>query len=133
MSSSIKQQADFWKQSAERNLDAAHILFKSKHYDFCLFLCHLALEKLLKGLAVKQTKKPAPYIHDLEKLAFVAKIKLTKEQISQLRTITTFNIAGRYDEAKYAFHKKCTKPFTTKHLETTEILFIWLKKEYQKK
>ncbi|MFC1613218.1 HEPN domain-containing protein [Patescibacteria group bacterium] len=68
----LKEQINYWKKSAERNWDTTLSLYKTKHYDSCLFFCHLTLEKLLKGLVVRQTNKTAPFIHDLEKLANTA-------------------------------------------------------------
>lgn len=123
----------FWQESAERSWNAALGLFKLKHYDACLFFCHLALEKLLKGLVVKQTSEIAPYIHDLERLAKLADLILSETQIQILRIITKFNVAGRYSDIKYAFYKKCTKGYTQKYLRISQKIILWLKREYQKK
>ncbi|MEW6086943.1 MAG: HEPN domain-containing protein [bacterium] len=129
----VNKQIDYWKETAQRDWKTALGLFKIKRYDACLFFCHLTLEKILKGLVVKQTNHPSPFIHDLEKLAFLSKLKLTEQQIQDLRTISTFNIAARYDNIKLAFYKKCTKNFTEKYLLTTKKLYLWLKREYLKK
>ncbi len=132
MQQKLKTQIDYWKKSAQRDLDTAQVLFKNKRYDSCLFFCHLSLEKLLKGLVVKQTKKAVPYIHHLEKLTILAELTLTEEQIKNLRVITDFNIAGRYDKFKFAFYEKCTKEYTEKYFDITKKLFPWLEKKYQK-
>ncbi|MFH1889967.1 MAG: HEPN domain-containing protein [Candidatus Kuenenbacteria bacterium] len=129
----INQQIDYWYKSALRSWQIALVLFDSKHYDACLFFCHLAIEKLAKGLVIHQTKKEAPFIHDLNTLAQLAKIEFTKKQGDQLKIITTFNIAGRYSDAKYDFYKKCTRSYTQEYLKTSKEIFLWLKKEYQKK
>lgn len=84
-------------------MKTAELLFAHKRYDASLFFCHLALEKLLKGLSVKRNKKPAPYIHDLTELAHIAKVKISDDQKGDLRTVNTFNIAGRYDSIKLHF------------------------------
>ncbi len=125
-------QVIYWKDSAENNWQTALDLFKTKHYDACLFFCHLTLEKILKGLVVKKLNEPAPYIHNLEHLAKLAQFQLTEKQILDLRTITTFNIAGRYDEEKFAFYKRCTKNFTSKYLIISKDLYLCLKKGFQK-
>lgn len=129
----IKQVIAYWKKSAQHNWETALILFKNKRYDACLFFCHLSLEKLLKGLVVKKTNKQAPYIHDLEKLAYLAGIKFSKEQLEYLHKITSFNIAGRYADKKYEFYKQCTKEYTQKYLSISKDFVLCLKKEYQKK
>ncbi|MCK4553755.1 HEPN domain-containing protein [Candidatus Parcubacteria bacterium] len=131
MNQQLKEQIDYWKKSAQKNFDAANVLFDNKHYDSCLFFGHLALEKLLKGLVIMKTKKPAPYIHHLEKLANLAELELTEDTVKYLRIITDFNVAGRYAEAKYAFYKKCTKEYSERYLKIIRELFLWLKKEYQ--
>ncbi|MBU4102615.1 HEPN domain-containing protein, partial [Patescibacteria group bacterium] len=37
MQKQLNEQMDYWKQSAQKNLDAAKVLFDNKHYDSCLF------------------------------------------------------------------------------------------------
>lgn len=127
----IKKQIEYWRKTSQRDWKTATGLFKIKRYDSCLFFCHLTLEKILKGLVVKHNNQPAPFIHDLEKLAFLSGLKLTEEQVGQLKTISTFNIAARYDNIKLAFYKKCTRDFTTKYLSITEELYQCMKKKYQ--
>ena len=129
----LKKQINYWLKLAEEDWRAAQGLFKLKHYSACLFFCHLALEKILKALVVQRTQQPAPYLHDLERLALLAKISLTKNQRKYLKTITKFNIAARYDNIKLAFHKRCTPSYTRKYFKITKNLYQWLKKEFQKK
>lgn len=129
----INKQIDYWKISAEHDWKIALDLFKTKHYDACLFFCHLTLEKLLKGLFVKFNNDSAPYIHDLAKLGNLAGLNLTDEQITNLRIISQFNIAGRYDNFKQEFYKQCTKDYTEKYLSITNHFYLWLKEKFQKK
>lgn len=129
----LRHQVDYWLTSAERSRHVALDLFKLKHYDACLFFCHLTLEKILKAFVVKTTKRPAPYIHDLAKLAGLAGVSLDARKLADLRTITTFNIATRYDEYKLAFAQKCTPAFSKKYLAVSDNLYSWLKKESPKK
>jgi len=129
----MDKQIDYWKKSADHDWKTALDLFKTKHYDACLFFCHLTLEKILKGLVVEHTNQPAPYIHDLANLAITANLTLSKEQIDNLRIITTFNISGRYDNEKFAFYKSCTKEYTERYLNISKKLYLWLKRQYQKK
>ena len=128
-----RKQVDYWKAQAQRDWKTAEYLFRGKRYDSCLFFCHLALEKYLKGLVVLQTKTSAPYIHDLAKLAGLGMLDVSKERLMQLRAFTTFNIAGRYDDEKFAFHKIATRTFTVQHLQECKELLQWLKQNYQKK
>lgn len=127
------KQVHYWKNSSERNWKSALVLFQNRHFDACLFFVHLAIEKLLKGLIVLKTNHLPPLIHDLVKLARLAHLTPTTEQIEQLEMINTFNIAGRYDNIKFDFYKRCTPSYTATHLKKSEDIYLWLKKEYLKK
>jgi len=117
----------YWLESADKDWDVARNLFKFKHYAYCLFFSHLAIEKLLKAVIVQSTGKHAPQIHELKKLAKLAGLKLTTAQREYLEEITTFNIQARYDDVKQSFYKKATRAFAQKYLAITKELMIWLK------
>lgn len=124
---------DYWFSSSERDWRVVQNLFKSKYYDYALFFCHLVLEKILKAIVVKTTNDNAPYTHNLVALANRGNIGLTPDLIKILNIINTFNVAGRYSDVKLAFHKRCTKEYVAEYINTTKELFLWLKKEFQKK
>ena len=129
--SNIDDQINFWEKSAKKELNTAKDLFELKRYDACLFFCHLALEKLLKSLVAERTKRTPPYVHDLERLAVLANLKMREEETQNLRTITRFNIAGRYGDIKYNLYKVVNKKYTEEYLEITKKIFLWIKKQKQ--
>jgi len=93
----------------------------------------LAIEKLLKGLVIIKTNNEPPRVHDLERLAVLAKLSLTEDQTKHLKIITRFCMACRYPDEKFAFYKKCTKDYTEKYYNICKELFLWLKRQYPKK
>ena len=50
----------YWLDSADHDLDTAESLFSAGKYDWCLFLGHLVLEKVLKALYVKDNENRMP-------------------------------------------------------------------------
>ena len=129
MKKNLQKNIKYWLDGSKKDLEVAQSLFKSKYYPQCLFFCHLTLEKLLKAIVMKTIKDYPPYIHDLRKLAEIAKIKLSSDQKMILDKIFTFNIAGRYTDKKYEFYKKYNKKeYVQEYLEKTEKLYLWLKK-----
>lgn len=99
------------------------------HRDWALFVGQLSLEKLLKGLIAKQTNEAPPYIHDLVKLAHIARIKYTQTQKDKLETISRFNVEARYASVKDALYKKATPAFVREWLSIIEEMYIWLKNQ----
>jgi HEPN domain-containing protein len=98
-----QERIKYWRSASRRDLRTAEGLLGLKRYDACLFFGHLAIEKLLKGLVEAHTNEIPPYTHDLERLGKLINTPLSDIQLADLRTITEFNIAGRYDDAKHAF------------------------------
>jgi HEPN domain-containing protein len=123
----------YFQESSEGDWRVAKKLFDDKEFGYCLFFCHLALEKLLKAIVVMQTDAPVEYTHSLLRLAELAKMDLTVDQIENLKTITKFNIAGRYEDEKWEFRKLATHDYAEKYIAVTEELILWLKNNYLKK
>lgn len=118
----IEQQIKFWKQSAKESLKTADDLFKTKHYDACLFFCHLAIEKIVKAKIVKEEKE-IPYIHNLIRLVSHAGLKIDDTTKQNLLEITAFNVEARYDDIKRSFYKKATKNYTLLWLDKCKDIF----------
>jgi len=79
MSDKISQ-VEYWLKSAEHDLDAAEGLFRIGKFDWCLFLGHLVLEKVLKAAYARNHSDLPPRTHNLLLLAEKAGLKLSDEQ-----------------------------------------------------
>ena len=119
----------YWRDSAQRDVKAARDLIRSKHYHWALFVYHLAIEKLLKGLLVKSDKE-IPAIHKLVRLAELSGLKITGEDRDNLLVITDFNLEARYDDYKENFYHKATKEFTQKWSDICERMYLWIDKQF---
>jgi len=58
----------------------------------------------------------------------LANLQLDEQKIDYLIEITGFNIAGRYDDYKLGFYKKCDKSYTDKYFKISKEIYLWLKK-----
>ena len=103
---------DYWLNSANHDLDVAETLFQNEKYDWCLFIAHLVLEKTLKAFYVKNRGKLPPRIHDLVRMADMAKIEFEEDTLEFMDAVNTFNISTRYPDEKLKFYKMCTREFT---------------------
>ena len=123
----IEKTVSYWLNSAKYDLSVAKAMFKSKKYPYTLFMGHLALEKLLKALIVKNTKSHAPYSHSLPYLAEKSGADIPEATLIKLREIMEFHFEARYPDAGMAFYKKCTKKYTTQRLKEIKDIFKWVK------
>jgi HEPN domain-containing protein len=103
-------------------------MYKTKHFDWALFMGHLSIEKLLKALYLKNTvENHPPLIHDLRRLAEKSNLTLTEDQQILLDTISRFNIRTRYDDYKQSFYKLCTIEFTNEWIAKINECRTWIK------
>ena len=116
-----------WLLKAKVDVETAKDLFDSGHYDWCLFIWHLAIEKVLKTKIVSLNKQIL-YIHDLRRLAKETNLVFNNEQLSQLNEITSFNLEARYDDYKLTFYKKADKRFTEKWVKICESIYNFITK-----
>jgi HEPN domain-containing protein len=119
----IVELIDYWLLTAEHDYKTMLALFKSKRYSDSLFFGHIVLEKVLKGLVVKKIRKPAPYIHDLIRLAEIGDVKLSKREENLLNEVNEFNIRARYPEDRLGFYRTCTREYTKKYLDKIDNLY----------
>lgn len=116
----------YWRDSAQHDLESAESIFDSERYDWCLFVGHLALEKILKAIFVERNNDTAPpKIHNLVRLAELAKIKLTDEQKFILDQINDFNLQTRYPDYKLEFYKRCDAEYAKMYLDKIKELHTW--------
>jgi HEPN domain-containing protein len=120
-----------WLDSAQKDLAVCESLFNNKHYDWCLFIGHLVLEKVLKALWIREHfPEPHPRIHNLFKLAEKIPLNLTEDQQNDLLDFNQFYLKGRYPEDKTEFYQLCTLEFTRTNFDKIKSYYEWLLKQF---
>ena len=121
----------YWTQSSDRDYESMMKNYETKQYTWALFIGHLVLEKLLKGIYAKVNKeKPyPPKIHNLNILAEKCGLKLNAKQEKILFTCNSFNISARYEDYKNEFYQKCTEEYTKEQINNIMGVREWLRKQ----
>lgn len=123
MSKSIKELVGYWFNSAQHDYETMLGLFRIKRYSDSLFYGHIVLEKILKALIIKNTKRPARYSHNLIILVRDSGLNFSEEILKLLDIVSRFNIRARYPDKKLKFYKICTKEYTAKYLKEIKKLY----------
>ena len=113
-------------------LSVAKDLYKTKHWLYVAFMCHQALEKILKAYWVATKDDDPPYIHDHKRLAEGCGLyeKLSDEQRVFLTTIREMNIEARYREFKNRLAASLDKDNTKQLLDQTIELEQWIRRQF---
>ncbi|MEW5767120.1 MAG: HEPN domain-containing protein [bacterium] len=122
----MKRYIEYWLSSAAHDLEAAETLFQNKKYDWCLFIGHLVLEKVLKAFYVRDNQESPPRIHNLVRLSEHTRLPLTEVQRQFLADVNDFNREVRYPDIKQKFYQMCTKEFTQEQFSKIKEMYQWL-------
>lgn len=123
----IEKQIEYWRKGSELDLLTANDIFESgKNLHFCLYLCHLSIEKLIKSLVVKATGEFSPKTHNLLRLAEIAKIGLSEDQIVFLEELNQFQLSTRYPDEKFTLYTMATKEFVNERFNKAKEIYNWL-------
>jgi HEPN domain-containing protein len=116
----------YWRESAKHDLESAEVIFNSGRYDWCLYIGHLALEKIIKALFVERNNNNIPpKIHNLVRLAEQSRIELNDEQKFFLDKVNDFNIQARYPDYKLEFYKICDAEYAKENLSKIKEFYSW--------
>ncbi len=118
---------NYWIEGSDDDYQTMMAMYKSKRYNWSLFIGHLMIEKLFKAYFVKVNSDYPPYLHNLLRLAELSNLELSEDKKEELATITAFNLNARYDDYKMSFKKRCTPEFTEKWIEKLKQLRPWIK------
>ena len=79
----VEKTVQYWFEGAEYDMGVAGAMYEKGKYPYALFMGHLSLEKLLKALVVKTTRKHAPDTHSLPLLADKSGIQIPEKTIKK--------------------------------------------------
>ena len=102
-------------RAAKHNLD-------TRTYLYVIFLCHLTIEKMLKGCITEFTADFPPPIHDLNKLVHLAKLTLPDDMIRFVSEMSQKSVPARYPQTLSAYNRQDAK----ESLEQTRRVAKWL-------
>ena len=117
-----------WFKQAEYDLGTAEAMFFAKRYVYTIFMCHLSIEKALKGLYTKKFNKNPPKIHNLNFFCEILEISFEREVKEFIDNLNDLSVPTRYPDQLEKLIKEYRKSDTKKVLEKTKELLKCLKK-----
>lgn len=117
-----------WLRQAVYDLKTAETLFETKRYIYAVFMCHLSIEKALKGLFAKRFKKDPPKTHDLNYLCVLIDLRLPEELQNFLDRLNDLSVPTRYPDELRRLLREYKKDKTKTILRNAKGLLSWLKK-----
>jgi len=123
------KQVKEWFIQSDYDLETADAMLKTGRFVYCIFMCHLTLEKALKGLIIKKFDKVPSKIHNLIFLADELNLELTEEQLKFIYKLNALSITTRYPDELKKLIKVYNLETTKQILNNTKEIQQWIKKQ----
>ena len=118
-----------WLKQADYDVDTAELMFRGGRYFYAIFMCHLSVEKALKGLYVQRLKEVPPKTHNLVYLVEKIKIELPESLYDLAFTLNRVSIPTRYPDNLDRMLKDYDKAKTKDMLKKCKELVKWLREK----
>lgn len=120
----------YWIDLADYDLQTAQAMLATGRYVYVGFMCHLAIEKLLKACYVHMIGDSPPRIHNLSRLASLSGVYLDMDDSQRdfLEVIAPMNIEARYPTDRDMLLESLTAERCESLIVQTGRLSEWIKK-----
>jgi len=113
-------------------METADAMFAAGRYMYAIFMCHLSIEKALKGLYHKRLNDLPPKVHNL--LYFVEKLRLDlpNELLEFAAVLNNVSVPTRYPDDLQRIITDFTEAETSETLKRGKDVLQWLKTAFEK-
>ena len=131
----MDERINYWLDIAEYDLTTAEAVLKAERYLYVGFMCHQAIEKMLKAYYQLLKGKLPPKTHNILFLLKETALfdSLSDQQKAFMEMLLPMNIETRYPEVKDRLFKSLDREKCTKILHETREMHAWIKEKLKEK
>jgi len=116
-----------WLRQADYDMDTAEYMLSGGRYFYAVFMCHLSIEKTLKGLYQKRLREMPPKVHNLVFLIEKIGLELPQDLYDWVFTLNRVSIPTRYPEDLQKMQKDYDEEHTREVVEKSKETLQWLR------
>lgn len=119
-----------WLKQADYDMDTAELMFNGGRFFYAVFMCHLSIEKAVKGLYQKRLKQAPPKIHNLVFFLNKMGIKPPEDIGRFIVKLSEANVVTRYPEDIDKLQADYTEVVVKDILIRSKELLEWIKEQF---
>jgi len=123
----MNRETQNWIAMSDYDLETARHMLASGRYLYVVFMCHLALEKMLKAHVAEVTQSIPAKTHDLIYLVKKSGLELPQTHLEFVGKINNASIPTRYPEDLQRMVEQYPEFIVRDYLHETEEVIGWLK------
>lgn len=119
-----------WLKQADYDMETADFMFSGGRFFYAVFMCHLAMEKALKGLYQKKFQKIPEKSHNL--IFFLEKLDAAPPEKTGkfIVRLNAASVATRYPESLAVISSNYTKDIAKNIIEESREAMKWIRQQY---
>jgi HEPN domain-containing protein len=119
-----------WLKQADYDMDTADVMHDNKRHYYAVFMCHLSIEKALKGLYQKKTSSLPPKGHNLISLMHKSGVKPDDDTGVFMAELNDVDVKTRYPENLNRMIEQYSRDVVTEMLAKAKEVLKWIKTQY---
>lgn len=123
----MKKTTRNWIATSDYDLTTAGHMLQTGRHLYVIYMCHLAVEKLLKAIVAETQSELPPKTHNLYHLVKLAAVEIDEQFKSLLADLNAASLPVRYPEDLEQISKQYTKTIAEQFLHQTQGCVRWLK------
>jgi HEPN domain-containing protein len=123
MSDKVKE----WLKQADYDMETADAMFVSGRYFYAVFMCHLSIEKALKGVFCRVMDETPPKTHNLLFLLNRSGKKIEEKMEKFIIKLNTASVGARYPDELEKIQAAYTKEITQDLIRKSKEVLAWIK------
>jgi HEPN domain-containing protein len=125
----MTKQPEEWFKQAAYDLKTAEIMLENKRFIYAVFMCHLAIEKAIKGIYQYRLNEVPPKVHNL--IYLVEKIGLSPSEklYNAIFELNRVSIPTRYPDDLDKMKSEYKKSNTLEIINSSKEVLKWLKNQ----
>ena len=125
----MEKRTEEWLRQSDYDMDTADYMYYGSRYFYAVFMCHLAIEKSLKGLYYERLGQPPPKSHSLIYLLREIGIKPPEEHGRFIVKLNEASIPTRYPDELARVQKDYTENVVKEILAKSKEVVTWIKRQ----
>ena len=127
----INEKVQNWIDISDYDLETAEAMLETQRLLYVGFMCHQAVEKILKAYYEHKKSEEPPYTHNLVYLSDLNNIFgiMSEDQKNLLSKLQPLNIRARYPSYKEKLFRELTSEVCKPLIAETKEFVKWVKKK----
>ena len=118
-----------WLRQADYDMDTAEFMFDGGRYFYTVFMCHLSIEKVLKGIYSRRFEETPPKTHNLLYLVERIELELPGDLYDSIFTINRVSVPTRYPDDLRRMLEDYSKERAEEILRESKEVLRWLREQ----